>query len=79
MLFFAVKQASGHGSKERRRALAATSDPFLVQTREWQTALLHIKWQERSGRKKGEGEEKLGERQRGGREGLCAIPELKDR
>lgn len=33
MLFFAVKQASGHGSKERRRALAATSDPFSVQTR----------------------------------------------
>lgn len=30
--FPAVKQASGHGSKERRRALAATSDPFSVET-----------------------------------------------
>lgn len=71
MLFFAVKQASGHGSKERRRALAETSDPFSVETREWQTALLHIKWkEEREEEGKGEGEEKLGDTERGGCEEL---------
>lgn len=66
MLFFAVKQASGHGSKERRRALAETSDPFSVQTREWQTALLtsNGRREEREEEGKGEGEEKLGETQR---------------
>lgn len=76
MLFFAVKQASGHGSKERRRALAETSDPFSVETREWQTALLHIKWKERGegGRREGRGRRKAGrDTERGGCEEL-ALP-----
>lgn len=76
MLFFAVKQASGHGSKERRRALAETSDPFSVQTREWQTALLHIKWKERGegGRREGRGRRKAErQRERGGCEGLSLL------
>lgn len=76
MLFFAVKQASGHGSKERRRALAETSDPFSVQMREWQTALLHIKWKERGegGRREGRGRRKAGrdaEREAAVRGSLC--------
>lgn len=64
MPFFAVKQASGHGSKERRRALAETSHPFSVQTLEWQTALLDIKWKERRGRKERRERERDGEEER---------------
>lgn len=67
MLFSAVKQASGHGSKERRRALAETSDPFSEQTREWQTAPLHIKWRREERERERRGWERLGEAARGSR------------